>query len=282
MQKIAIITDSACDLSIETLNKNDIKLFPLRIIYSDNEFEDKIDITAEEVYDKLKSEIPTTSLPSPKTCQNVLDNLKAEGYTHIIAIPVSSGLSGTFNAFRLALEDYPNFTSHVFDSKIIGFPQGILVLEAANLVKEGKSYEEIIDSLPSIRKNITGYFTLNTLEYLKKGGRIGRLAGTIGQFLHLKPIITVDDDEGVYYPASKVRGRKQSLSKMIEILKSHLSESKCKVWILEGGCLDEAESFMESIKQLNNIEVMGITPVGAMVAVHSGRGMIGLAIQKVN
>lgn len=280
MQKIAVITDSACDLSLEILNNNNINLFPLRIIYSNAEFEDKINITSEDVYNKLNDEIPTTSLPSPKSCENVLNTLKKEGYTHIIAIAISSGLSGTFNAFRLILEEYPNFKSYVFDSKIIGFPQGLLALEVSRLIKEGKSYETILELLPGIRKNISGYFTLDTLEYLKKGGRIGKIAGAIGKLLHLKPIITVDN-HGVYYAHTKVRGRKQSLSKMIEILKSYLSESKCRVWVLEGGCLEDASAFINTLHNFKNIEVMGIVPVGAMVAVHSGPGMMGIAIQKI-
>lgn len=280
MQKIAIITDSASDLSLHTLKENNIGLFPLRVIYSHKEFEDKVSITSQEVYDSLKDEIPTTSLPSPDTASKILTQLEKEGYTHVIAVSVSANLSGTFNAFRLYLSEHPNLTSYVFDTKIIGYPEGVLALEAAKLVREGKSYEEVIETLNKLRDDMVGYFTLNTLEYLKKGGRIGRLAGAIGQFLHLKPIITMHED-GVYTAAAKVRGRKQSLSKMIELLKEHLKETKCKVWILEGSCLDEATAFMESLKQLENIEVMGIQPVGAMVAAHSGPGMIGLAIQKI-
>lgn len=190
MQKIAIITDSASDLTLETMKQNNIGLFPLRIIYSHGEFEDKINITSSEVYDSLKTEIPTTSLPSPKTCEKVLSEIEANGYTHVIAISISKALSGTFNAFRLALEDHPNLTSTIFDSKIIGYCQGVIVLEAAKMLQAGKSYEEIISELPNIRENVTGYYTLDTLEYLIKGGRIGKLAGTIGQFLHLKPIFT--------------------------------------------------------------------------------------------
>lgn len=281
MQKIAIITDSACDLTLETMKENNIKLFPLRIMYSHGEFEDKINITSEEVYNSLETEIPTTSLPSPSTCERVLNEIENEGYTHVIAIPVSKALSGTFNAFRLALEDHPNLTSTIFDSKIIGYCQGVIVLEAARLVQAGKSYEEIIESLPGIRENISGYYTLNTLEYLIKGGRIGKLSGAIGQFLHLKPIITMDES-GVYCSVAKVRGRKQSISKLTEIIKQHLSESKCKLWVLQGGALEEGTNFMESLRNLNNVVSIELTEVGAMSAAHSGRGMIGIAIQKVD
>lgn len=281
MQKIAIVTDSSCDLTLETMKKNNINFFPLRIIYSHGEFEDKINITSEEVYDSLETEVSTTSLPSPKTCERVLSQIECDGYTHVIAISVSKALSGTFNGSRLALEAHPNLTSTIFDSKIIGYCQGVIVLEAAKLVQAGKSYEYILEALPKIRENIFGYYTLNTLEYLIKGGRIGKLTGTIGQFLHLKPIITMDKT-GVYCSVAKVRGRKQSLSKLHEIIKGHLSEGKCKLWVLQGGALEEGTKFMESLRNLHNVVSIELTSVGPMVAAHSGKGMIGIAIQKVD
>lgn len=281
MQKIAIITDSACDLTLETMNKNGISLFPLRIIYSHGEFEDKVNISSEEVYNSLEIEVPTTSLPSPKTCERILKQIELDGYTHVIAISVSKALSGTFNAFRLALEDHPNLTSTIFDSKIIGYCQGIIVLETSKLVQAGVSYENILEELPRIRENVIGYYTLDTLEYLIKGGRIGKIAGTIGQFLHLKPIITMDDT-GVYCSVAKVRGRKQSLSKLHEIIKGHLAEGKCKLWVLQGGALEEGTKFMESLRNLYNVVSVELTSVGPMSAAHSGKGMIGIAIQKVS
>lgn len=281
MQKIAIITDSACDLTLDTMKKNNINLFPLRIIYSHGEYEDKVNITSSEVYDSLATEVPTTSLPSAKTCQKVLNQIESDGYTHVIAISVSKALSGTFNASRLALEEHPNLTSTIFDSKIIGYCQGIIVLEASKLVQAGKSYEEILESLTKIRENVIGYYTLDTLEYLIKGGRIGKLTGTIGQLLNLKPIITMDKT-GVYCSVAKVRGRKQSLSKLYEIIKEHLAQGKCKLWVLQGGALEDGKKFMESLINLNNVVSVELTEVGPMVAAHSGKGMIGIAIQKVN
>ena len=121
MQKIALITDSSCDLSLETLKENNINMLPLNIIYSYGEFEDRVSITPEEVYEKLGIEIPSTSLPSTKKINSVLDKLEEEGYTHVIAITISSGLSGTFNAIRLALEDHPKLISHVYDTKMLAY-----------------------------------------------------------------------------------------------------------------------------------------------------------------
>ena len=280
MQKIALITDSACDLDLNTLKENNINLLPLRIIYSNGDYRDRIDISPQEVYDNLEKEVPKTSLPSAQETEDILNKLEQEGYTHVICISISSGLSGSFNALRLALEDHPKLTSFVYDSKILAYPQGEIVLEVAKLIKEGKSYEEIIKEIPEIRKRVTGYFTINTLEYLKKGARIGRLAGTVGALLNLKPIITTDED-GVYYNVAKVRGRKQSLSKMTELLKGYLAKGKCEVAVLHAGCEDEAIKYMNSLKDLTNVVSIKIAEISPALGIHGGPGLIGFSVKMV-
>ena len=150
MQKIALIVDSACDLSLETLKEKNIHLLPLRITYSHKEYRDKIDISADEIYDNLEKEVPKTSLPSAENMEEILVSLENEGYTHVIAITISSGLSGTFNSIRLALEDHPQLTSYVFDTKILAMPEGLVALEVANLINDGKTFEEIVSEIPKI------------------------------------------------------------------------------------------------------------------------------------
>lgn len=280
MQKIALITDSACDLDLNTLKENNINLLPLRIIYSNGDYRDRIDISPQEVYDNLEKEVPKTSLPSAQETEDILNKLEEEGYTHVICISISSGLSGSFNALRLALEDHPKLTSFVYDSKILAYPQGEIVLEVAKLIKEGKSYEEILKEIPEIRKRVIGYFTINTLEYLKKGGRIGRLAGTVGELLNLKPIITTDED-GIYYNVAKVRGRKQSLSKMTELLKGYLAKGKCEVAVLHAGCEDEAIKYMNSLKDLTNVVSIKIAEISPALGIHGGPGLIGFSVKMV-
>lgn len=280
MQKIALITDSACDLDLNTLKENNINLLPLRIIYSNGDYRDRIDISPQEVYDNLEKEVPKTSLPSAQETEDILNKLEEEGYTHVICISISSGLSGSFNALRLALEDHPKLTSFVYDSKILAYPQGEIVLEVAKLIKEGKSYEEILKEIPEIRKRVIGYFTINTLEYLKKGGRIGRLAGTVGELLNLKPIITTDED-GIYYNVAKVRGRKQSLSKMTELLKGYLAKGKCEVAVLHAGCEDEAIKYMSSLEDLTNVVSIKIAEISPALGIHGGPGLIGFSVKMV-
>ena len=280
MQKIAIITDSASDLSLDVIKEKNINLLPLRIIYSHGDYQDKIDISASEVYANLEKEVPSTSLPSAQSMEDILNKLEAEGYTHVIAICISSGLSGTCNSLRLILEDHPKLTSYVYDSKILAYPEGEIVLEVVKLVEAGKTFEEIIEALPKIRERITGYFTIGTLEYLKKGGRIGRVAGTIGDLLSLKPIITTDEN-GVYYTVTKARGRKQALSKMTEILKEHLTKGKSEVTILECACQEEAKKYMEQVSSLPNVASVKLNEISPALGVHGGPGLLGFSIKLV-
>ncbi|MGL5244992.1 MAG: DegV family protein, partial [Sarcina sp.] len=128
MEKIAILTDSSCDLNEEELRQKNLFLIPLKIIYKEKEFNDKIDITTEDVYSSLEREIPTTSLASPEYINSVLEKIEGEGYTNVIGIFISEALSGTFNAARLALEHRNNkFKYYLFNSKIIGYPLGTIV-----------------------------------------------------------------------------------------------------------------------------------------------------------
>lgn len=281
MQKIALITDSGSDLSLEELKEYNINLLPLRISYSTGEYQDKIDIKASDVYANLDKEVPKTSLPSPETTEKILNKLEKEGYTHVIGICISGGLSGTANSLRLSLEDHPNLTSYVYDTKILAYPEGEVAIEVSKLIKAGKTFEEIIENLPKIREKIAGYFTINTLEYLKKGGRIGRVAGTLGEMLNLKPLITTDEN-GVYYTIAKARGRKQALSKLTEILKSHLSKNRCDVTVLQGGCEAEALKYMESLIGLENINTLKISEISPALGVHGGPGLMGFCVKVVD
>jgi DegV family protein with EDD domain len=282
MENIALITDSASDISIELLEKNKIKLLPFKIIYSDKEYEDRIDITPQMMYEKLKVEIPKTSLPSIEKINNILKETINEGYTHAIIITISAAFSGTYNAVRLICEEFSELKTFVFDSKTLTMAEGAMVLETAKLIKEGKSFREITEILPTYRDKIDLFFTIDTLEYLQKGGRIGKVAGTVGELLNIKPIITVADD-GTYRTAAKVRGSRQAVSKLTNIFKSYLEKGKYKAWILDGNGLDKVQSLYEDIKDLPNVVECTIAgTIGPALGVNTGPGLVGLAIEKVD
>lgn len=279
MQKIALITDSSSDLPNHIIEKYNIKIIPLRIIYKTKEYIDRVTITPKEVYDNLTIEIPTTSMPSMGDIENAFSITLREGYTHVIAITLSSGLSGTFNAVKLASENYPSLVTHIYDSKSLSMGLGALVETCAELIGKGKSFEEIVNILPSLKEKISVYYVLETLEYLKKGGRIGKVSATIGEFLNIKPIISIDS-EGKYFTYSKTRGRKQSINKLVSIAKDTLNETKAKIVILQGGALEEGKKVYEFFEGNENITSLALSDISPALGVHTGPGLLGIAVIK--
>lgn len=281
MQKIALITDSSCDLTTEIINKYDIKILPLRIIYKDKEYIDRVTINPNEVYDNLVNEIPTTSMPSMGDMENLFTLIEEQGYTHVIAITLSSGLSGTFNALKLVSENHSNLVSYLFDSKSLSLGLGALVHECGKLISGGNSFEEIVDMLPAIKERISLFYVVETLEYLKKGGRIGKVAGTIGDLLNIKPIISIDD-EGKYFTYAKVRGRKQSITKLIDIAKETLETTKAKIFVMHGGALEHGEKIYDLFSKMPNVTSIYFTDISPALGVHTGPGLLGIAVVKEN
>ncbi|MCY6959939.1 DegV family protein [Clostridium brassicae] len=279
MEKIALISDSTCDLNKETINTYDIKILNLKIIYKDREYIDRVDITPQQVYDNLKIEVPHTSLPSLEDMHNLFYKLEDEGYTHAIVIPIGSGLSGTYNTLRLAASEHSNLNITVFDSKSLTLGCGALVKDCGEMIKNGKSYEEIVSALPLLRDNISVYYIVDTLEYLIKGGRIGKVSGMFGQLLDIKPIISINSD-GVYYTYAKVRGKKQAKNKLMEIIQNTLNTSKSKIWVMHGGAYEEGKKFYEDLKNNPNITHIGFGDISPVAGVHTGPGLLGVVIEK--
>lgn len=278
MEKIALITDTTSDLPEDILTKYNIKQLAFRIIYKDREYKDRFDISSKEVYENLEIEMPTSSLPSMEDMDNLFTQLEEEGYTHVIAVVLSSGLSGIYNGIKIVSENHPKLNTYICDSKSISLGEGIVLMECGNMIEQGKSFEEIVKTIPSIRERITAFFVVGTLEYLKKGGRIGKVAGTIAELLNIKPIISIDHEDGKYYTYTKVRGRKQSIANLIDIVKGVLEKSKCKIYVMHGNAEEEARKLFETLKNLPNVTfaMLGgcISPVSGA---HSGPGLVGVA-----
>ncbi|OFI06966.1 DegV domain-containing protein [Clostridium acetireducens DSM 10703] len=279
MNKIALITDSTADLNEEIIKKYDVKILPFRIIYKDKEYKDSIEITPKEVYKSLEREVPTSSLPSMKDMDNLFSSLEKDGYTHAIAVTLSSGLSGIYNALKLISDNHPKIISHIIDSKSISCGEGVIVETCGKLIEKGKNFEQIINAVPNFMKRMHIFFVVGTLEYLKKGGRIGKIYGTIGEILNIKPIVSIDKEDGKYYTYSKVRGRKQSLKKLIDIAKDILKTKKCKVYLREGNAYDDTKKVYDELIKLPNVTSIdfngNISPVSG---VHSGPGLVGMGL----
>ena len=277
MKKIALVTDSTSDLLQADIDRYNIRVLPLRILYKDREYTDRVDITPEEVYSRMPKEIPSTSLPSMDDIHNLFKGLLEEGYTQAIMVCISSGLSGTLNIINLISNEYPDIECCIFDSRALSMATGAIVLECARMIEAGETFEKISEKLPSIRSRIKVFFILDTLTYLIKGGRIGKVSGIIGELLSIKPVISINDD-GIYYTYAKVRGRKQSLERLREIVKETLEKRKAKVWVMHGAAPKEAESLYESIQKFYNLVESGLGSIGPVLGVHTGKGTLGIII----
>lgn len=282
-EKIAVVTDSTSDLTKEDLEKYGIKSIPLKVIYSDAQYHDRVDITPSEVYESFEREIPTTSMPSPQEIMDVYNELKEEGYTHIISIHISSGLSATYSNCMMVAGQIEGIEVEVVDSKMLSKGLGRLVLYANSLVSAAElSFAEIIEKVESKKDKIEVFFVVETLKYLKKGGRIGKVSGTIAEFLNIKPIIAIDD-EGEYFTFDKVRGRKRSLKKMYSIIKSKLQDGKeYVVDVMNAAAEEEAQGLLEKFEKLAQIKETYFSEISPVMVVHTGPGLIGVVLTEID
>ena len=263
MEKIALLIDSTCSLPDEYLQKYPVFVARLKVIYHRGEYIDGIDITPHEVYSHLSEELPTTSMPSVDDLCALYETMISEGYTHVIGMPISSGLSGTAQQY----ED--RITSCIFDFKHLSMAIGLSVIEIGEMILKGLSYSEICRSLPNLQARTRMYFTVDTLEYLIRGGRIGHVSGRLGEFLKLKPIITMAED-GSYTTLKKVRGSKQAFSALVDQAHSLLDQKPCKIVIMTGTMLEEANQLKAAISTHPNLISIDIGIITPVVGIHSG------------
>lgn len=280
--KIAIITDSAANLLPETLKKYpNLFVVPLMIVVDGKSYRDGIEITADEVYQMLDDHNVSTSLPSIDDLNKLLDGLKKKGYTDALVINISSGLSGTFNAFRLAFEHVEGINITHYDSKTLGGGLSILVEQAAEMIKEDATIESILKKLDQLRyQDSIALYTINTLKYLRKGGRIGKVEGTIGNILRIKPVITVND-EGVYVTVSKGFGIQRSFIAMKDILIEKFQKALIDLIVHFGDDIEKAKQLGESLRKELNIRNISLSKLTPVLGIHTGPMMFAYVARRI-
>lgn len=276
-EKIAILTDSTCDLERDVIARYGIEVLPLKIIYRDSVFLDRVDITPQEVYDGLAAEVPTTSTPSPHDAASALQRLHDRGFTHVLAIHLSSGLSGTYNTVRMVADQFQRLKTAVVDSKSLSMGLGFVVQQAARWVEERVSFESLVERTNSMITRTKGYYVLKTLEYLKRGGRINTVAATVASILDLKPVISIDE-YGRYFSYKKVRGRRQSINELLEVVKRAVAAGANRVAVVHGDALEEAQELLVRVKQLPGLIEVAFGQISPAMVVHTGPGLVGVVI----
>ncbi len=276
-KKIAILTDSASEISKKAVEQYDIKVIPLRICFSDKTYRDRIEINSGHFFEKLKEEIPKTSLPSVRDILKILDEIKGQGYTDVLYIGLSSGLSGTFHFVSIVGREYEGLNFYSFDTKMLSGGEGSLVLEAAKMLEKTNDITSVIEKLRLIRERMSALFVVENLTYLNKGGRIGKVAGTVGSLLHLNPVIEVNE-EGVYETAGKTIGFTRAIDFLIKEIQNRFAGKKIIVSLVVGKDREKAIVTLRKIKKFSEVVESSIGFVTPVLGAHTGPGLLGVIV----
>ena len=270
--KIALLTDSTCDIPQEFLDKYDIKVVPLTIIWGGEQFKDGVDLTAEDFYTRLEEDptLPTTSQPTPQQMVQAYDEAKRKGAEKVLIITISSAMSGTHESAKAAAE-MADIPVKVLDSKANSMSLGWQVLAAARARESGGDLQAMIDAADKARSTMVYIITLDTLEYLHKGGRIGGASHFIGNLLNLKPQISVDHQSGEVAGGRRSRTRKKALNDLfVDFFDQVDREKPLRIAVLHNATPEEAEALAEKIKsEINPAEII-ISIVSPVLGVHTG------------
>lgn len=280
MAHIKIVTDSTADISREEREALGIEVVPLRVHFGEETYYDGVDIHPEQFYAKLAEAVepPTTSQPSPVDFMELYKKLADQPDTEIISIHLSSAFSGTCQSAVLAksLLDEQAIV-HIVDSKSASYGHGMMAAVAAEEARAGKSAEEIVATISKLRAETRIYFIVDTLQYLYKGGRIGKASAMLGSLLNFKPILTIDD-AGEVAPVDKVRGQKKALARMIELLKQEFQDRRIRFVVGHAESPDNAKELRLMVEEQLNAEFRNYTSIGPVIGTHAGPGALALFV----
>ena len=283
-EKIAIITDSGTDVPEKFVKKYGMYVVPLLVNYGDISYRDGIDIDVNQICDKLRIEIPKTSLPSIDVIRETFERVIRDGFTKAIVVTISSGLSGTFNAMRIASQMYEDrLDVRLIDTLNIDIGAGFTAIRAGELIEQGHSLDEIVERLDDAVKNTKVFFCVKTLEFLRMGGRIGLVAGAVGSMLDIKPIMSCNE-EGVYYAVAKTRGRKKSLQRALKEAVAYSKQfNSYNIAVVNVQCQDEADMIESKIRDVfPGVREIFLSAISPALIVHTGPGLIGVGVQKID
>ncbi len=279
--KIALLTDSCADIPVEVARKNHIYVVPFTITFEEGSYQDGVDIFPDDVYRRQPNEVIKTSLPSGAVIEDTLHQIKEDGYEKVIAIMLSSGLSGGYQIVRMLGEEAEDLEVAAFDSMSGSLGEGAMVLTVARWIEEGRTWEEMLALIPRMMKNVHPYFSVDTLEYLKRGGRIGKITAMAGTALGIKPILAFDPVSGELTSTHKVRGRQAAMKKLVQVVVSKLEPNKrYNIMWAHGGTPEEGARIAEMLREAApNFQQEFSGQIDCTLASYVGPRLIGAAVQ---
>ena len=277
---IKIIADSTCYLPQEYIDKYKISIASLNVLLNGNSYRET-DLSNDWFYNEMAKSptIPTSSQPSIEELYSTVESLVKDGH-EVVGIFLSSDMSGTFSTSNLVknmiLENYPDAKIVMIDSRSNCMQAGFAVLEAAKAANENKSLDEVVSIAKNVIENSKFIFVPETLEYLKKGGRIGGASALFGSLLQIKPILTVEDGKTTVF--TKVRTKKKAIDKIVNTILEQNSKTPIKGLIVHHiNCESEGQELADRLKSSLGLDNVKIQSIGPIIGLHVGPGSIGVA-----
>lgn len=274
--KTAVLTDSTAYIPEDVRKKWGIHMVPLSVIFGEESYQEEIDITAEEFYSKVKqsNELPKTSQPSIGMITDLFEELSKD-YDAVISIHLSSGISGTYQAAVSAGNMVEGIEVYPFDSEISCMAQGFYVLEAAQMAREGRRPEAILSRLNEMKETMRGYFIVDDLTHLHRGGRLSAGQALVGSLLQVKPVLHFVDTKIV--PFEKIRTKKKALKRILDLLAEEAQKGKqIEACVIHANVPEEGEKLKKKIEEAHDHVHVTLSYFGPVIGTHLGEGALGI------
>jgi len=273
---VQIITDSTCDLLPEDIARLGVTVVPLTVHFEDASYRDGVDITKEQFYEKLEAsaQLPSTSMVPPGEFVQAFEPFVAAG-DEVLGLFISSEISGTYHSACIARENFPEDKVFVLDSRSASLSLGLLVTEAVRFRDAGHSAADIANLMQPLIQKIRFFAAVNTLKYLRKGGRISATSAIVGEMLGIKPIVSIID--GTIHPVGKARGMASAIDHMLQEAKKNLPNLNYGLVIGHSAAPELRDKAIAAMKTPLKLKSWICCEVGATIGTYGGRGCVGLA-----
>lgn len=276
--KLAVITDSSAYLNNKVAENEHLFVLDIPVSIDGVEYIEGKNLSASEFYQKMaaSSELLKTSQPSIASLVNILSLVEGQGYTHVIGLFLSSGISGFYQNIQYLKDEFPSLEIAFPDSKITSAPLGMMVEHILNWTKQGLLFEQILNNLEVQIKGIGAFIMVDDLNHLVKGGRLSNGAAILGNLLSIKPILYFND-EGVIEVYEKIRTEKKATKRLVEIVKEQTAQGNYQVMIIHGNAREKAELLHKLLVEERITGEIPIATFGSVIGTHLGAGSIALA-----
>lgn len=275
--KLAVITDSSAYFEESYTQKENLFVLDIPVVIDGNTYIEGKNLTSEDFYKKmaLSSELPKTSQPSIAELEETLSRLSQEGYTHVIGLFLSSGISGFFQNIQYLKEEFSNLEIAFPDSKITSAPLGIMLTSALKWAEDGLTFDQILDRIAIQIEGTGAFIMVDDLNHLVKGGRLSNGAAILGTLLSIKPILYFNE-QGVIEVFEKIRTEKKATKRLIEIVQERTSNGKYEIIVIHANALEKAEALRELLLESTGSTRISLATFGSVIGTHLGDGSIAL------